>query len=172
MRNRMQAMSVDLDAHRKQAEKWREQGRDALLRWQVHAELERDDLLEQRAIRKKAGRRSLPWLVWIALETIAAFFLVDHPVANFWKGLLVALALPPLVMLCVEAMRALVDFDELQRRIELTALALTGMAAIIALVLLLMLQVLKLPAPPIWYVLLLGSPTHTIARRWAKRRYQ
>lgn len=165
-------MNTDLEAGRKRAEKWREQGRDALLRWQVDAVLERDDLLEQRAMRQKASRRSLPWLLWILLEMGAAYFLADHPVAVPWKLLLVAAAIPPMVMLCIETMRALASFDELQQRIELTALALTGMAAIAVLMLLLMLQVLKLPVPSMWYVLLLGSSTHAVARRWAKRRYQ
>ena len=121
------------------------------------------------------AKRASPGMAWALLGYFAALFvsavLMAHSASTPVRVLLALLPLPPLGLIVVLSVRRVLGMDEMQRRIELAALAVVAVGTWLGFGVCWMLRhagvSLATPLLGFWGMPLL----YVFARRWADRRY-
>lgn len=142
--------------------------REALLRWQVHGLLDAD---ARRADGRRMTRGEVLALLWYLLALLASYTWLPHLASNTLRIAVALLPLPPVVLIVVLSVRRVLGLDELQRRIELVALAVVAVSTWLGLLTCWMLRHAGISSPPLSLGVMAMVLLYSVARRWAGRHY-
>ena len=148
---------------------WLERTQDAMRWLAVRQPLPPAD---RGAIETRRVSPSMAWaLLWYFAALLASASLMAHSTSTPARVSLALLPLPPLALIVALSVRRVLGMDEMQRRIELAALAVVAVATWLGFGVCWMLRHAGVPlATPLlgfWGMPLL----YVFARRWAGRRY-
>ena len=148
---------------------WLERAQDAM-RWLAVRQSLRSAGWE--AIEPKRAPAGMWWaLLWYFAALLASAAVMAHSASAPVRVSLALLPLPPLALIVALSVRRALGMDEMQRRIELAALAVVAVATWLGFGVCWMLRHAGIPlATPLlgfWGMPLL----YVFARRWAARRY-
>lgn len=145
---------------------------DWLLGALVNAQLDADARAERARRRRHNMRSAMPWLIWLLLVLVGS--LVAPWRHTMWLRILTGFALvPPIVAIGWIRVREVQQADELERRIELLAMAAAFAVGLCAFLLMSLLQIIQLPITlrPLWAFWLLFA-CYLLVQRHLHRRYR
>ncbi len=143
--------------------------RDLVLREHVRRRLEADERKLEDGGRTSRGEM-ISLLAYFAALIVSHGWL-DHLRAQWARTLVALLPLPAIVLMVFFVVLRVRRMDELQRRIELTALAIVAMGAWLAAVTCWLLLHGGVNVPPLSAGFLALPLLYELARRWVRRRY-
>ena len=143
--------------------------RDFILREYARSTLEAAERAED--ARRRIAPAEIIALVAYLIALLVSHLWLPHLQSSVARVLVALLPLPPIVLIVMLSVRRVLVLDELQRRIELVALAVVATTTWLGLLACWLLQHAGMSRPPLSLALLAMVLIYNLARRWAQRHY-
>ncbi|MGH8157795.1 MAG: hypothetical protein ACREPQ_06720 [Rhodanobacter sp.] len=146
-----------------------ETAQDFMLRGYTQGTLAVDERRAEGAMRMAPAE--IIALVAYLIALLVSHLWLPHATSSVTRVWVALLPLPPIVLIVMLSVRRVLALDELQRRIELVALAVVAVSSWLGCVTCWLLQEAGMSMPPLSLGFMAMLAIYGVARRWAKHRY-